>query len=142
LSPTPPDTPAWTEAERLQALHAYGVLDTAPEQVFDDMVQLAARICEAPIAVVNLIDAGRQWFKAETGLGVRETPLETSFCAHALLQADGLVVPDATSDARFDGNPLVTAAGGLRFYAGRLLKSRDGLPLGTLCVLDTRAPRV
>ncbi len=139
MSPTPPDTPAWTEAERLQALHAYGVLDTAPEQVFDDMVQLAARICEAPIAVVNLIDADRQWFKAETGLGVRETPLETSFCAHALLQADGLVVPDATSDARFDGNPLVTAAGGLRFYAGRLLKSRDGLPLGTLCVLDTRA---
>jgi PAS domain S-box-containing protein len=120
-------------------LHAYGVLDTAPEQAFDDLVQLAARICEAPIAVINLIDAKRQWFKAETGLGVRETPLETSFCAHALLQADGMEVPDATLDPRFDCNPLVTAAGGLRFYAGRLLKSPEGLPLGTLCVLDTVA---
>lgn len=130
----------WTEAQRLEALHAYGVLDTPAEQAFDDIVHLAARICDAPIAVVNLIDADRQWFKAETGLGVRETPLETSFCAHALLQSEGMVVPDATLDARFEGNPLVTAAGGLRFYAGRLLKSRDGLPLGTLCVLDT-SPR-
>jgi PAS domain S-box-containing protein len=129
----------WIEAERLEALHAYGVLDTEPEQAFDDIVHLAARICEAPIAVVNLIDADRQWFKAETGLGVRQTPLETSFCAHALLQADGMVAPDATKDPRFDRNPLVTAAGGLRFYAGRLLKTPGGLPLGTLCVLDTRA---
>ena len=129
----------WNEAERLSTLQEYGILDTEPEQAFDDIVKLAARICGAPIAVVNLIDRGRQWFKAETGLGVRETPLDTSFCAHALLQDDGMVVPDATMDARFEGNPLVTGEAGLRFYAGRLLKSPDGYPLGTLCVLDTRA---
>ncbi len=128
----------WNEADRLSALHAYGILDTEPEQAFDDIVQLAARICEAPIAVVNLIDRGRQWFKAETGLGVRETPLDTSFCAHALLQDDGMEVPDATQDSRFQCNPLVTGEAGLRFYAGRLLKSADGFALGTLCVLDNR----
>ena len=129
----------WNEAERLNALQAYGILDTEPEQAFDDIVRLASRICDAPIAVVNLIDEGRQWFKAETGLGVRETPLDTSFCAHALLQEDGMVIPDATRDARFEGNPLVTGEAGLRFYAGRLLKSADGHALGTLCVLDTQA---
>jgi PAS domain S-box-containing protein len=127
------------EAERLEALRAYGILDTEPEQAFEDIVHLAARICDAPIAVVNLIDKGRQWFKAETGLGVRETPLDTSFCAHALLQDDGMVIPDATHDSRFQCNPLVTGEAGLRFYAGRLLKSPDGHALGTLCVLDTRA---
>lgn len=129
---------SWNEADRLSALQAYGILDTEPEQAFDDIVHLAARICEAPIAVVNLIDRGRQWFKAETGLGVRETPLDTSFCAHALLQDEGMVIPDATKDSRFDCNPLVTGESGLRFYAGRLLKSADGFALGTLCVLDTR----
>jgi PAS domain S-box-containing protein len=128
----------WNEAERLSALHAYGILDTEPEEAFDDIVHLAARVCETPIAVVNLIAEGRQWFKAETGLGVRETPLDSSFCAHALLQDDGMVVPDATVDPRFSCNPLVTAQGGIRFYAGRLLVGRDGHPLGTLCVLDTR----
>jgi PAS domain S-box-containing protein len=128
----------WDESERLAALRDYGILDTAREAAFDDVVALIARICEAPIAVVNLIDSGRQWFKAEVGLGVRETPLATSFCAHALLNEDGLVVPDATKDARFDGNPLVHEAPGLRFYAGRLLKTPEGLPLGTLCVLDTQ----
>ena len=129
----------WNEAERLSALQAYGILDTEPEQAFDDIVSLASRICDAPIAVVNLIDQGRQWFKAETGLGVRETPLDTSFCAHALLLEDGMVIPDATRDARFEGNPLVTGEAGLRFYAGRLLKSAGGHPLGTLCVLDIEA---
>ena len=128
----------WNESDRLSALRAYGILDTDPEQAFDDIVHLAAQICDAPIAVVNLIDRGRQWFKAETGLGVRETPLETSFCAHALLQDEGMVIPDATKDSRFECNPLVTGESGLRFYAGRLLKSTDGHPLGTLCVLDTR----
>ena len=131
-------TPAWDESERLAALRAYGILDTEPEKAFDDIVRLIARICEAPIAVVNLIDAERQWFKAEVGLGVRETPLATSFCAHALLQEAGMVIPDATKDDRFDCNPLVTGEPHLRFYAGRLLTSPDGLPLGTLCVLDTK----
>ena len=95
----------WDEAARLAALRSYGVLDTEREPAFDEVVALVARICEAPIAVVNLIDADRQWFKAEVGLGVRETPLASSFCAHALLQQDGMVVPDATRDARFDAIP-------------------------------------
>ena len=136
---TPPDSPSWTEADRLAALYDYDILDTEPERAFDDIVDLVATLFDAPIAVVNLIDEGRQWFKAEKGLGVRETPLETSFCAHAILEADQMVVPDATEDPRFVCNPLVTEAPGLRFYAGRLLKSAEGLPLGTLCVLDTRA---
>ncbi|MDO9608985.1 MAG: PAS domain-containing protein [Brevundimonas sp.] len=133
------DSPRWDESKRLATLRDYGVLDTDREAAFDDIVALIARICEAPIAVVNLIDADRQWFKAETGLGVRETPLATSFCAHALLQADGMVVCDASLDPRFAANPLVTGEPHLRFYAGRLLKTQDGLPLGTLCVLDTKA---
>ena len=129
-------TPTWTEAGRLQALRATGILDTDREQAFDDIVELASSLCDAPVAVVNLIDAERQWFKAEVGLGVRETPLETSFCRHALLEADRLIVPDAREDARFACNPLVTGEGGFRFYAGVLLKGEHGEPLGTLCVLD------
>ena len=123
--------PSWDEAARLDSLRAYDILDTEREAAFDDICALAARICETPIAVVNLIDADRQWFKAEVGLGVRETPLETSFCRHALLEADQMVVPDATVDDRFAGNPLVTGESGLRAYAGVLLKSPQGLPLGT-----------
>jgi GAF domain-containing protein len=115
---TSPDSPSWTEAERLAALHDYEILDTEPERAFDEIVDLVATLFDAPIAVVNLIDEGRQWFKAEKGLGVRETPLDTSFCAHAILEADRMVVPDATQDPRFVCNPLVTEAPGLRFYAG------------------------
>lgn len=139
--PAPSATPprSWDEAQRLAALRAYEILDTEPEAAFDDIVGLVARIFDAPIAVVNLIDEGRQWFKAEVGLGVRETPLDTSFCAHALLQDEGMVIADATQDSRFDCNPLVTQEPHLRFYAGRLLKTAEGLPLGTLCVLDTKA---
>lgn len=131
--------PGAQEAQRLKALRDYAVLDTEREAAFDEIAELAGRICEAPIAVVNLIDADRQWFKAEVGLGVRETPLETSFCRHALLEQDRLVVPDASLDPRFAGNPLVTGDPNLRFYAGVLLKSAEGHPIGTLCVLDTKA---
>jgi len=127
------------EADRLKALRDYAVLDTEREASFDEVAELAGRICETPIAVINLIDADRQWFKAEVGLGVRETPLETSFCRHALLEQDRLVVPDATQDARFKNNPLVTGDAGLRFYAGVLLRSPSGHAIGTLCVLDTVA---
>ncbi|RZJ27264.1 MAG: PAS domain S-box protein, partial [Brevundimonas sp.] len=122
----------------MAALRAYDILDTERDPAFDGIVQLIARVFDAPIAVVNLIDEGRQWFKAETGLGVRETPLETSFCAHALLEQERMIVPDATKDERFTCNPLVTGENGLRFYAGQILKSAEGLPIGTLCVLDTR----
>jgi PAS domain S-box-containing protein len=126
------------EIRRLEALHRYEILDTPRETEFDEVAQLAADLCGAPIGVVNLIDRDRQFFKAEVGLGVRETPLETSFCAHAILQEDFLLVPDATQDPRFDCNPLVTGESHLRFYAGALLKTAEGLPIGTLCVLDTQ----
>jgi PAS domain S-box-containing protein len=131
-------SPTWTETDRLAALRAYDILDTEREPAFDGIVDLVAKVFDAPIAVVNLIDEHRQWFKAETGLGVRETPLETSFCAHAILMQDRLVVPDAAQDERFACNPLVTGGPGLRFYAGQVLKSAEGLPIGTLCVLDTK----
>ena len=138
LSAPSDPSPVWTEADRLAALRAFDVLDTEREPAFDGIVTLIARVFDAPIAVVNLIDEERQWFKAEVGLGVRETPLATSFCAHALLEQDRMIVPDATADERFACNPLVTGESGLRFYAGQLLKSAEGLPIGTLCVLDTR----
>ncbi len=126
------------ELRRLEALASYRIMDTPRERDFDEVAKLASDICETPIAVVNLIAAQRQFFKAEVGLGVRETPLESSFCAKAILEDDYLEVPDATRDPRFECNPLVTGEAGLRFYAGKLLKTGDGLPIGTLCVLDTR----
>lgn len=129
-------TPA-NEPDRLAALERYGILDTPREAEFDGITRVIARICEVPFAVINLIADGRQWFKAEIGFGVRETPLDSSFCAHAILQQDLFVVPNTTKDERFDCNPLVTGEPKLRFYAGALLKSDDGFPLGTLCVLDT-----
>ena len=129
--------PAWTETERLKALHSYAILDTAPERAFDDLVQLTARLLDAPIVAVNLIDAERQWFKSEIGLGMREMPLDDSICKVALLEHERMVVPDTRADPRFACNPLVSGNAGLRFYAGQLLKTAEGLPLGTLCVLDT-----
>ena len=138
MSDTPAVTPVWTEAERLAALRDYDILDSEPERAFDDIVDLAARLFDAPMAVVSLVDEERQWFKAETGIGACETPIETSFCAHAIREQDRMVIPDATKDPRFASNDLVTGEMGLRFYAGHLLKSAEGLPLGTLCVLDTK----
>ena len=129
-------SPLLSEERRLAALLRYRVLDTPRERGFDELAELAAEICGTPIAVVNLIGSGRQWFKSEVGLGVDSTPLDTSFCGTAILEEDFLLVPDATRDARFACNPLVTAEGGLRFYAGALLKSPDGYAIGTLCVLD------
>ncbi len=138
----PPPAPALHEheAERLAALARYGVLDTPREEGFDDIAELASEICGTPVAVVSLVGEGRQWFKAELGLGVREMPLEASFCGHAVLEQDFLLVPDATEDARFSRNALVTGPAGLRFYAGVPLRTAEGLPIGALCVLD-RKPR-
>jgi len=124
------------EARRSAALHDYGVLDTPREKDFDDLAALAAEVCGTPIGVVNLVDTNRQFFKAEVGLGVRETPLETSFCGHAILADELMIVPDATADPRFARNPLVVGEPGLRFYAGVLLKTPEGFPIGTMCVLD------
>lgn len=130
------------EAERLEALRRYEILDTPIEQEFDDFTALIARICDAPIAVINLIDEDRQWFKSEIGLGVRETPLDVSICRHAILQKGLFVVPDTLEDERFKSNPLVTGKPFLRFYAGALLETPDGFPLGTLCVLDFQPRRL
>ena len=140
----PDEAPAsgtrWSEADRVAALKSYAILDTPRETEFDDVVRLAAETFAAPIAVVNLVSDDRQWFKAEIGIGTRELPLDVSICAHAILQNDFLIVPDTRADPRFDGNPLVTASEGLRFYAGAILRSAEGLPIGTVCVLD-REPR-
>lgn len=130
----------YSEAERAEALEGYGILDTPSEREFDDLVRLAAETFGAPIAVVNLVATDRQWFKAEVGIGARELPLDVSICAHAILQNDFMVVRDLREDERFACNPLVTVDEGLRFYAGALLRSAAGLPIGTVCVLD-RAPR-
>jgi len=130
----------FAETQRLAALRGYDILDTPREAEFDDIVEVVSAICETPISVINLIDAGRQWFKAEVGLGVRETPIDSSLCAHAILQPDLFVVPDTTKDARFCDNPLVTGEPRLRFYAGALLETPDGLPLGTICGAGLCAP--
>ena len=128
------------EKQRLKVLWQYEVLDTVPEAVFDDLTELAARICGAPIALISLVDEKRQWFKSRVGLTRSETARGISFCAHAILQPDLFVVPDATRDARFAGSPLVTADPKIRFYAGAPLVTPDGHALGTLCVLD-QVPR-
>lgn len=128
----------WDESDRLALLQRYRILDTPPEPAFDDLVQLAARNCEVPIALITLVDDRRQWFKAELGLGVRETPLDASICAKVILTPGVTVIPDLTQDRRFDCNPLVSGDPHLRFYAGATLRAPEGLPLGTLCVLDVR----
>lgn len=120
---------------RIAALHSYGILDTPAERDFDDLCQLAAQICDTPIAVVNFIDRDRQWFKSEIGLGVRELPLDDSICRYAILEEEVLVIPDTLEDDRFRHNPLCTGGPKLRFYAGAVISTPEGFALGTICVL-------
>jgi GAF domain-containing protein len=125
------------EARRLKVLWEYEVLDSVPEEIFDDLTELAATICEAPMALISLVDKTRQWFKARLGLETIETSRDASFCSHAIMQPDLLIVPDATKDARFKDNPLVLEEPKIRFYAGAPMITPDGHALGTLCILDT-----
>ena len=131
---------AKNELDRLAFLQSYGILDTPAEKDFDDLVDLAANICGTPIALISLVDADRQWFKAAFGFAQTETPRDVSFCGHTILNPDLFVVPDASQDVRFADNPLVIEDPGVRFYAGAPLMSPEGHALGALCVMD-REPR-
>ena len=134
-TPIPPN-----ETTRLKVLWQYEVLDTVPEEVFNDLTDLAAQICEAPIALISLVDENRQWFKSKVGLSVSETSRDVSFCAYAITQPDLFIVQDATLNPHFANSPLVKADPKIRFYAGAPLITPDGYALGTLCVID-RVPR-
>ncbi|MFT5433385.1 MAG: signal transduction histidine kinase [Myxococcota bacterium] len=130
-APTPEN-----EVERLAALRSYEILDSLPEQPFDDLTALAAYIAGVPIALVSLVDQDRQWFKSHHGLGAQETPRDISFCGHAIMAEETFVVGDATADERFADNPLTTDAPNVVFYAGTPLVDTSGFRLGTLCVID------
>lgn len=131
------------EQDRLRALQSYQILDTLPEEEYNDLTELAAGICGTPIALISLVDKGRQWFKSEYGLGVAETDRAYSFCAHAILNPKELMeVEDAAKDERFSDNPLVTGHPDIAFYAGVPLVNQEGFALGSLCVIDSVAKKL
>ncbi|MCY1018423.1 GAF domain-containing sensor histidine kinase [Pyxidicoccus sp. MSG2] len=132
----PPSLPP-DEAHRLQALRGLCVLDTPSEERFDRIVRTAAKLFRVPMALVSLVDEGRQWFKARVGLDGSETPREHSFCGHAILGSSTFVVPDAVRDVRFHDNPFVIGEPFVRFYAGHPVRAPDGSRVGTLCLIDS-----
>ena len=126
------------QERRLQTLKSYGILDTAAETDFDDIVALASKICDMPVSLISLVDEDRQWFKANIGFDPAQTGLDESVCSHALLQDDFLEIEDMASDIRTADNPLYTQEPGVHYYAGFNLRAPNGMPIGTLCVLDTK----
>ena len=127
------------EQARLAALREYGIMDTPPEEEFENITSLASRICGTPISLITLLDDQRQWFKAAVGIDLKETPIEYAFCAHAIRNPSELtVVPDSRKDERFANNPFVTGEPHIVFYAGMPLVDEQGFALGSLCVLDVQ----
>jgi len=129
------------EAKRMEAVRSLDILDSEKEIAFDEIAQIAAHICNTPIALISIIDQDRQWFKASVGLDAAETPREYAFCEHAICDSVPLVVPNALEDARFAENPFVTGTPWIRAYVGAPLITATGEALGTVCAIDTE-PRM
>ena len=130
------------ETNRLSVLRALGALDSGAEKVYDDIAQLTADLCDAPVCLISLVEEDRQWFKSKVGLSVGETKLEQSICAHAIAQDDYLEIQDTHVDKRTINNTLCQGDKPFRFYAGEILRTLDGWPLGTLCILDYKSRRL
>lgn len=129
------------DSKRVATLHRYCILDTSPEQAFDDLTRLVSIVCKTPSAMITFIDSERQWFKSHLGVEADEIPRQLSFCAHTIAQHDVFIVEDAEKDERFAGNPLVSSGPYIRFYAGSPLLASNGDALGSVCVIDQQ-PRI